>query len=123
MTTRITSTAISTLLQSVDPNQIADESVRQTVELLLNIIEQLNASLKELERENQQLRDENNRLKGEQGKPNIKANSKKGFKPDHSSEAERKTPKEHHKSRKKETLKVDREQVVDIPKEEMPEDV
>jgi cell division protein FtsB len=69
MTTRMTSTAISTLLQTVDPSQIADASVRQTVELLLNIIEQLNASLKELERENQQLRDENNRLKGEQGKP------------------------------------------------------
>jgi Transposase IS66 family len=122
MPPRTTSTAISTLLQSVDPSQIADESVRQTVELLLNIIEQLNASLKELERENQQLRDENNRLKGEQGKPNIKANSKKGFKPDHSSEQERKTPKEHRKSHKKETLTVDREQVLTIPKEDLPED-
>jgi regulator of replication initiation timing len=122
MPPRITSTAISTLLQSVDPSQIADESVRQTVELLLNIIEQLNASLKELERENQQLRDEINHLKGEQGKPDIKPNTKKGFKPDHSSEQERKTPKEHHKSRKKETLKVDQEQVLTIPPEEMPED-
>jgi regulator of replication initiation timing len=122
MPPRTTSTAISTLLQSVDPNQIADPSVRQTVELLLNIIEQLNASLKELERENQQLRDENNRLKGEQGKPDIKANSKKGFKPEHSSETERKIPKEHRKSRKKETLKVDREQVIAIPQEDLPAD-
>jgi Transposase IS66 family len=123
MTTRITSTAISTLLQSVEPSQIADQSVRQTVELLLNIIEQLNASLKELERENQQLRDEINRLKGEQGKPDIKPNTKKGFKPNHSSEAERKVAKEHRKSRKKETIKVDREQILTIPKEEMPTDV
>lgn len=31
------------------------------------------------EEEIQRLRDENNRLKGEQGKPDIKANKKKGF--------------------------------------------
>lgn len=122
MPQRVSFTLISTLLQSVDPQQIADESVRQTVELLLNIIEQLNASLKELEAENQKLRDENNRLKGEQGKPDIKPNSKKGFKPDHSSEQERKIPKEHRKSRKKETVKVDREQVIPIAKEELPAD-
>jgi regulator of replication initiation timing len=123
MATRTTSTAISTLLQAVDPNQIADESVRQTVELLLNIIEQLNASLKDLEAENQQLRDEINHLKGEQGKPDIEANKKKGFKPDHSSETERKVPKEHRKSRKKETIKVDREQVLANPREDLPDDV
>jgi hypothetical protein len=59
MPQRATSKAISTLLESVDPQQIADASVRQTVELLLNIIEQLNASLKELELENQELKDGN----------------------------------------------------------------
>lgn len=122
MPQRASSTLISTLLQSVDPKQIADESVRQTVELLLNVIEQLNASLKELEAENQKLRDENNRLKGEQGKPQIKANTKKGFKPDHSSEKERKIPKEHRKSRKKETLKVDREQIIPNAKADLPDD-
>jgi hypothetical protein len=123
MATRTTSAAISTLLQSVDPSQIADEHARQTIELLLNIIEQLNASIKELEQENQQLRDENHRLKGEQGKPDIKPDTKKGFKPSHSSEAERKVAKEHHKSRKKETLKVDREPVLTNPKEDLPGDV
>jgi Transposase IS66 family len=122
MPQRASSTLISTLLQSVDPTQIADKSVRQTVELLLNIIEQLNASLKELEAENQKLRDENNRLKGEQGKPLIKANTKKGFQSDHSSEKERKTPKEHHKSRKKETLKVDQEQILPNDKADLPDD-
>jgi hypothetical protein len=122
MPPRVSSTDISTLLQAVDPNQVADQSVRQTVELLLNITEQLNSSLKELERENQQLRDENNRLKGEQGKPDIKPNTKKGFQSQHASEAERKVPKEHRKSHKKETLKVDREQIIVIPKEDLPED-
>lgn len=96
--------AISALLQSIDPEQIAEEGVRQTVELLLNLIEQLNAKIKDLVAENQKLRDENNRLKGEEGKPNIKANKTKGLKKDHSSEKERNTPTEHKKRSKNETL-------------------
>lgn len=69
--------------------------MRQTVELLLNLVEQLNSKVKQLEEENQKLRDENNHLKGEQGKPNIKASKKRELKKDHSSEKERKTRKEH----------------------------
>lgn len=57
---------ISTLLQSIDPEQIADKGARQTVEVLLNLIEQLNAKIKDLVAENQKLRDENNRLLGEE---------------------------------------------------------
>ena len=113
---------MSGLLQSIDPQQIADESVRQTVEVLLNLIEQLNSKVKQLEEENQKLRDENNRLKGEQGKPDIKANNKRGFKKNHSSEKERKTPKEHNKTSKKETIKIDREEIVVYPQEELPAD-
>ncbi|WP_456152291.1 hypothetical protein, partial [Mastigocoleus testarum] len=97
---------VSALLQSIDPGQIADSQVRQTVEVLLNLIEQLNSKIKELEEENQKLRDENNRLKGEQGKPEIKANVKKGFEKDHSSEKERTIPKEHSKKSKNETIKI-----------------
>ena len=90
--------------------------------VLLNLIEQLNSKVKELEEENQKLRDENNRLKGEEGKPEIKANVKKGFKKDHSSEKERKIPKEHSKKSKNETIKVDREEIVVYPKEKLPPD-
>ena len=68
---------VSALLPTIDPKEIADEKMRQTVELLLNLIEQLNSKVIDLEVENQKLRDENNRLKGEQGKPDIKANKKK----------------------------------------------
>lgn len=122
MPQRITSTAISALVQSIDPSQVADPGARQIIETLLNIIEQLNLSLKELEAENQQLRDENNRLKGESGKPKIKANTKKGFQPDHSSENERKVAKEHRKSSKKAMIKVDREQVLPNSSDELPDD-
>ena len=98
---------VSGLLQSIDLQQIADEGVRQTVEILFNLVEQLNTKIKQLEEENQKLRDENNRLKGEQGKPNIKANKKKGFNKNHSSEKERKKSKEHSKTSKNETIKID----------------
>ena len=113
---------VPALLQSIDPRQIADSQVRQTVEVLLNLIEQLNSKVKQLEEENQKLRHENNRLKGEQGKPDIKANKKKGLKKDHSSEKERKIPTEHKKRSKNETIKVDREEIVIYPQEQLPAD-
>lgn len=114
---------VSSLLQTIDTKEIADESMRRTVEILLNLIEQQQLEIKELRDENQKLRDENNRLKGEEGKPDIKANKKKGFKNDHSSEKERKTPTEHSKRSKNETIKVDREEIVTYPKEKLPPDV
>ena len=110
------------LLQSIDPQKIADEGVRQTVSVLLNLIEQLNSKVKQLEEENQKLRDENNRLKGEQGKPDIKANKNIGFKKDHSSEKERKTPKEHSKKSKNKSIKIDREEILVYPQEKLPAD-
>ena len=113
---------VSGLLQLIDPQKIADEGVRQTVELLLNLLEQLNSKVKQLEEENQKLRDENNRLKGEQGKPDIKANQNKGFKKDHSSEKERKKPKKHSKISRNESIKIDREEIVAYPQEKLPID-
>jgi regulator of replication initiation timing len=110
------------LLQSIDPREIADPSVRQTIEILLNLIEELNSKVKSLEEENQKLRDENNRLKGEEGKPDIKANKTSGFKKDHSSEKERKTPDKHTKSSKNANIQIDREKILEYPKSELPPD-
>ncbi len=113
---------VSELLQTIDSREIADESIRRTVEILLNLIEQQQVEIKELREENQKLRDENNRLKGEQGKPNIKGNKNIGFKNNHSSEKERKTPTEHNKRSKNKTIKVDRQEIVTYPKEKLPPD-
>jgi FtsZ-binding cell division protein ZapB len=55
--------SVRDLLQTIEPKGIAEESMRQTVEVLLNLIEELQVKVKSLESENQQLRDENNRLK------------------------------------------------------------
>jgi regulator of replication initiation timing len=111
-----------TLLQTIDPSEIADPSLRRTVEILLNLIEELQAQTKELQSENQKLRDENNRLKGEDGKPEVKANKSKGFKGDHSSEKERKVPKKHIKSAKNANIKIDRKQILEYPQSELPPD-
>jgi regulator of replication initiation timing len=96
--------------------------MRRTVEILLNLVEELNSKVKDLESENQRLRDENNRLLGEQGKPDIKAKSKKGFTDNHSSEKERQTPKKHSKSSKNESIKIDREEILEYPLELLPAD-
>jgi len=75
----LTEALVDKLLQTIDPSEIADESLRQTIEILLNLVEQLNSG-KNLTQENQRLRDENNQLKGEQGKPDIKAKQPRGEK-------------------------------------------
>jgi len=113
---------VETLLQTINPSGIAEPSLRRTVEILLNLIEQLQAKTKQLEEENQRLRDENNRLKGEQGKPDVKANRSKGFKDNHSSEKERKTPKEHIKSHKNAYIAVDRKEILEYPQSALPSD-
>ncbi len=111
---------IESLLSGIDPSGIADETTRRTVETLLNVVEQLASEVARLGAENQQLRDENNRLKGEQGKPSIKGKRKSG--PDHSSESERHIPKPHNKGSKLECVPIDREQIIEYPRDQLPAD-
>ena len=46
---------VATLLPSIDPGKIAEIVVRQTVELLLNLVEELNSKIKQLEDERKRL--------------------------------------------------------------------
>ena len=64
---------------------VTDPVAKVIISRLLNIIEALIQENTALKKENQRLRDENNRLKGEQGKPKIRAQSRKNI----SSEKER----------------------------------
>ncbi|MBI3976925.1 MAG: hypothetical protein HY331_01950 [Chloroflexi bacterium] len=92
------------MLEGLDLSGIQDEGARQCVLMLLNLIEDLKQENAELRAEVQRLRDENNRLKGEQGKPNVKPNTRKPPPPagtDYSSERERHQPKPWAKSSKK----------------------
>ena len=112
----------SELLQTINPQLISDDYLRVSVQTLLNLIEQLNGKVKELERENQLLKDENNRLKGEQGKPDLKPKKKEDKNKNYSSEKERKTRSSSSKSRKNQSIKIDREEILDCHEDQLPED-
>ena len=106
---------------------------------LLNIIESIAAENVALKSKVQELLDENNRLKGEQGKPDIKANKKKGQ--DISSEAERKQAqadadlaagiaeadvkgkKKRNREPKLPKVNIDHEQICPLVKVGLPDDV
>ena len=110
------------MLENIDLSKIQDENVRQLIVRLLNLVEALSADLREAQAENQRLRDENNRLKGEQGKPQIKANSPKPARVDYSSEQERRQSKPRRKRAKKATLAIHRERTLAVDKASLPAD-
>ena len=107
------------MLENFDPNSIEDQTVRQVVLSLMNLVENLHAKVQEQAEEIQRLRDENNRLKGEQGKPNIKANKPA---PDLSSEKERRRSKPHDKASKRSQIRIDRVEVLKMDEERLPQD-
>jgi Transposase IS66 family len=107
------------MLENFDPNTIADESVRQVVLYLMNLVEKLSAKVEEQAEEIERLRDENNRLKGEQGQPKIKANKPAR---ELSSEKERRESKPHHKDNKQAKIRIDRVEVVKVDQQRLPAD-
>lgn len=110
------------ILEEIDLSSIQDEKVRELIRRLLNLIEKQASDLREAQSEIQRLRDENNRLKGEQGKPKVKGNTAKAAREDHSSEKERREPRQRHKSSKKEHIRIDREEKLEVDKKLLPED-
>ena len=112
------------MIDGIDLSRIQDEQTRELIVRLLNLIEQQAGIIRELQAKVQELRDEINRLKGEQGKPNIKGNKSGPKTPqNHSSEKERRSkPLERGKKGKKAQIKIDREEVVKVSAEVLPED-
>ena len=109
------------MLEDLDLESIADGQARELVRGLLNLLEEVMADLRAAEVEIQRLRDENNRLKGEQGQPKIKPN-KPPESTDHSSEKERRKPKEWSKGSKTDNIAIGREQLVEIDRDSLPPD-
>ena len=110
------------MFENLDLTSIQDENARELIGRLLNLVEKLSADLRDAQAEIQRLRDENNRLKGEQGKPKIKGNTAKSEAADHSSEKERHKTRQRHKSSKKASIHIDREQVLEVDPAILPED-
>ena len=105
----------------LDLSRIADAGARECVVRLLNLVEDLAADNRAVRAENQRLRDEINRLKGEPGKPTIPAAAPPGG-ADHSSERERRQPRTWAKQSKKQTLRIDRTEVVRVDPARLPPD-
>jgi hypothetical protein len=103
-----------------------DPPVRKLVQQLLNHIEILTKEVRELRAENQQLRDENARLKGEKGKPDIKANKKAEEKSEADAKKKEQTKRFVTKEaigERGERIKIDREDVRELNRNELPKDV
>ena len=102
-------------------NHLTDKKAQSIHVQLLNLVEMLLAQNEEVKIENQKLKDEINRLKGEQGKPDIRKQTKSPE--NHSSETERENKKPPKRSRnKKSQVKVTRILEVDVT-DNMPPDV
>jgi len=113
---------------NLDFESIPDTKTAASVRILLNLVEVLAHQNEELRSDNQALRDEINRLKGEQGKPDIREQSKnkESNDTDHSSEKERnkdlkKNPRKP-KRKKKGMIKVDKIVKCEIDKNSLPSD-
>ena len=110
------------MLEDLDLSGLPDERSGALVQSLLNLIETLTGDLRAAQAETQRLRDELTRLKGEQGKPHVKPNARPKPPADHSSEPERKLPKDHQKRAKLTTISVDREQILTLDPASLPPD-
>jgi hypothetical protein len=102
------------MFEELDLSRIQDENARELIVRLLNLTEKLSGDLREAQIEIQRLRDEINRLKGEQGKPDFKGGKPKAGPISHSSEKERREPRQRHKRSKKAEIAIHREQVVEV---------
>jgi hypothetical protein len=106
----------------LDLGKIQDAGARECIVRLLNLVEDLNATVRELQTENQRLRDEISRLKGEPGQPTIPPGASPAGRSAHSSEQERRQPKRWAKKGKKPTLRIDRAEVVRVDPAVLPPD-
>jgi hypothetical protein len=86
----------------------------------------LTKEVRELWEENQRLREENARLKGEKGKPDIKANKHGEEKSEADAKKKEQTKRTSNKEaaeERKERIKIDREEVRQLDRNELPADV
>lgn len=118
-----TPSAIEQILQKVDLARVQDERARQSIRLLLNLVETLTGELRKAQDENRYLREKLHGRKGGGDKPDPS----KGASPpaSRSSEKERAEPPEGKQSTKRSKLDripIDREQVLRLDRATLPLD-
>ena len=109
-----------------DIDSIADKKAVTIIKVLVNLVEMLVEENAVLREENQLLRDDINRLKGEQGKPDIRGQSKGGGgNTNHSSEGDRsKRGKGNNKNKGKDkkNVHIDKRITIALDKTKLPDD-
>lgn len=115
---------------TADIDSIEDKKAVTIINVLVNLVEILAEENALLREENQKLRDEINRLKGEQGKPDIREQSKGDDgnnigNPNHSSEEDRNKRKDKNKNqgKSKKDVNIDRRIVMALDKSWLPNDI
>jgi hypothetical protein len=108
-------------ISTLDLASLEDDSLKNTFELMLNLIEDLQQEALKLKEINQALRDEINQLKGEQGKPTIKPSTKTDSR-DISSQGKERENKKHIKQAKKEHIQIHQTIEVLIDKQALVQD-
>ena len=108
-------------LRHINPDLIKDQESKAVVTLLLNVVENMQKIIDRQAAQIQLLKDEINRLKGEQGKPDIKANTTK-TNTDISSKGKENKKKKHNKQAKKPNIPVDKIEYIDYDKSKLPAD-
>lgn len=114
---------------TADIGSIEDKKAVTIIKVLVNLVEILAEEIELLREENQQLRDEINRLKKEQGKPNIRRQSKgdgsNTGNSNHSSEKDRhnRVGKNKNKGKAKKDIKIDKRMTISLDKSGLPNDV
>jgi regulator of replication initiation timing len=113
---------------TADIDSIEDKKAVTIIKVLVNLVEILAEENALLREENQKLRDEINRLNGEQGKPNIRGQSKGGNSTGnagHSSEADRnkRNGKNKNKGKGKKDVNIDRRITIPMDKSALPNDI
>src|SRR3990172_12126032 len=114
---------------TADIDSIADKKAVGIIKVLVNLVEILAEENALLREKNQHLMDEINHLKGEKGKPEFRKQKKYDDESDnnnHSSEEERKIRSDKRdkkaKNKKSQTVKIDRQVMVEFDKANLPND-
>lgn len=117
---------VTEIITHINPtiDAITDDNIKSVFKVLLNVIETLVSDNDKLREENQKLRDENNRLKGEQGKPDIRKQSKgsQNFSSEKDRNRNKKKNNKRNRKSKKNKIKIDRVEIRQIDKSKLPED-
>src|SRR3990167_2039788 len=113
-----------------DIDSITDKKAVAIIKVLINLVVMLAEENAQLKKQVQQLKDEINRLKGEQGKPNIRGQSKGGDgdgtgNTNHSSEEDRnkRRQKNKNKGKTKKIIPIDRRVTIELDKTQLPDDI